>query len=321
MQAKIPNPVKQTGLVLNIQHFCTEDGPGIRTTVFLKGCSLRCKWCSNPESIGSKPEIAYNREKCIGKKQCGRCLQTVPQEALHIADELDDRVHVNRSIAEENSKKLATVCPTGAFVLFGRMMSVDEVLAEAEYDSISYHQSGGGLTLSGGECLLQPDFCAALLAGAHERGFTTAIETAGNVSWESLAKVLPHVDVMLHDWKLMNPEHHKIWCGADNANIIANFKKAYSMFPQVRFIARTPLIPGVNDNEEHIRSVLACISPYPNVTDYELLPYHSFGISKYKFLGRENDVPDFAPPDPQKMRHLQGIINEVLSHRPRALCS
>ncbi|MEG3440058.1 glycyl-radical enzyme activating protein [Pannus brasiliensis CCIBt3594] len=299
-----------TGLVLNIQHFCTNDGPGIRTTVFLKGCSLRCKWCSNPESIHPKPELAYNIDKCIGKKQCGLCLQPPCSEgAFYVLDGEDDRIRVNWDLATDCGQECVDLCPTGALYLFGQTMTVEQVLDEVEQDSTFYRESGGGMTLSGGECQLQPDFSAALLQEAHSRGFNTAIETAFNVPWSHVEKVLPHVDVVLHDHKLTDPERHKKWCGVDNRQILANMKRAYETFPEKTFIARTPLIPGVNDDEDHIRSVLAFIRPHPNVVDYELLPYHRFGESKYGFLGRVYELKDFTPPSPESVRRLRAIID------------
>jgi pyruvate formate lyase activating enzyme len=300
-----------TGLVLNIQHFCTNDGPGIRTTVFLKFCSVHCKWCSNPESIGPKPELAYNPSKCIGAKACGLCLKPpAPEGAMYVVDGPDDKIRINWDLAHECGEETTSLCPTGALYLFGTHMTVDEVMEEVEQDSAFYRESGGGITLSGGECLLQPDFSAALLAEARNRGVTTAIETAGNVPWEFMAKVLPHVDTMLHDHKLTDPVRHKKWTGVDNIRIKANYKQAYETFPNTRFIARTPVIPGVNDDEEHIRSVLAFIRPHKNVVDYELLPYHRYGESKYGFLGKVYELADFVPPTPESLAHLRAIIDE-----------
>ncbi len=302
-----------TGRVLNIQHFSTHDGPGIRTTVFLKGCSLRCKWCSNPESIHPKPELAYNPGKCIGEKQCGLCLKTCPESAIYVVgsgDRPDDKVHINWDLCT-NCGKCVPVCPTQSLYLFGKEMTVDEVLAEVEQDGSFYRESGGGITVSGGECLLQPDFTAALLAETHQRGINTAIETAGNVPWPFMEKVLQHVDLMLHDHKCTDPERHKKWTGVTNERVLANFKKAYETFPEKKFIARTPLIPGVNDDEGHIRSVLAFIRPHPNVVDYELLPYHRFGESKYGFLGRVYELEDFVSPSPETLHRLRGIIDDA----------
>jgi pyruvate formate lyase activating enzyme len=302
----------KSGLVLTVQHFCINDGPGIRTTVFLKFCSLHCKWCSNPESIGRKPELGYNINKCIGKKQCGRCLQPpCPVGAIYVLDGADDRVRINWDLASECGQETVSVCPTGALHMYGEEMTVEQVLAEVEQDSSTYLESGGGITLSGGECLLQPDFSADLLAEAHRRGINTAIETAGNVPWEFMAKVLPHVDTMLHDHKLTDPDRHKKWTSVDNRRILANYKRAYETFPQTRFIARTPLIPGVNDDEGHIRSVLAFIRPHDNVIDYELLPYHRFGASKYAFLGQVYGLQDFRPPAPEVLVRLRSIIDEA----------
>lgn len=307
-----------TGLVLNIQHFCTHDGPGIRTNVFLKGCSLRCKWCSNPESINLKPELGYKPGQCIGEKQCGFCLKEVcPESAIYMvgsADPPEDKVRINWDLCT-NCGKCVDVCPTNALYLFGQEMTVDQVLDEVEQDSSFYRESGGGITLSGGECQLQPDFAAALLAGAHERGINTAIETAFNVPWSFVEKVLPHVDVVLHDHKLTDPERHRKWTGVPNQRILENLRKAYERFPDKTFIARTPVIPGVNDDEEHIRAVLAFIKPYKNVIDYELLPYMRFGESKYGFLGKVYEMQDFNPPSPGSMAKLQALIDEAFGRR------
>lgn len=302
------------GLVLNIQHFCIHDGPGIRTTVFLKGCPLRCQWCSNPESIHPKPELAYNVGKCLGEKECGFCLKNVcPESAFYVASSgryPDDKVRLNRDLCT-NCGRCVRVCPTNALYLFGHELTVDQVLDEVEQDSAFYRKSGGGLTVSGGECLLQPDFVAALMREAHQRGINTTVETAGHVPWADMEKVLLHADTVLHDYKLTNCNQHKQWCGVDNKLILANFKKAYDTFPGKRFIARTPIIPGINDSEEHIRAVLAFIKPNKNVIDYELLPYMRFGESKYGFLGKTYTMPDLKPPAEEALRRLRAIINEA----------
>ncbi|HET9793837.1 MAG TPA: glycyl-radical enzyme activating protein [Thermoanaerobaculia bacterium] len=308
----------RTGLVLNIQHFCTHDGPGIRTTVFLKGCSLRCKWCSNPESIRNVPELAYKAGACIGDKECGFCLKGVcPESAIFTAGSgngAGEKVRINWDLCT-NCAACVPVCPTQALYLFGREMTVDEVIDEVEQDQSFYRESGGGMTLSGGECQLQPDFSAALLAEAHRRGIHTAIETAFNVPWTSVEKVLPHVDVVLHDHKLTDAERHRKWTGVPNNRIRENIQRAYETFPDKKFIARTPVIPGVNDDEEHIRAVLAFIKPYRNVVDYELLPYMRFGESKYEFLGRIYEMKDFEPPKPETLQRLQAIVDEAFGRR------
>ena len=301
-----------TGIVLNIQRYCSHDGPGIRTNVFLKGCSLRCKWCANPESIAPKPEMSYDAKKCTGKQVCGVCLKApFPEGAFYVVEGGDDKVKVNWHLAKDCDEELALLCPTGALEMFGKRMTVDEVLDEVEKDASFYQSTGGGITLSGGECLLQPDFSAALLKGAHERGLNTAIETACNVPWAFVEKVLPHVDTMLHDHKMTIPERHKKWVGVGNERILANFKKAYETFPDTDFIARTPLIPGINADEEHVRAVLAFIRPHKNVIDYELLPYHRFGLGKYELLGEVYALDDYKTPSAELVAHLQAIIDEA----------
>ncbi len=312
MKNESKKPSTPTGTVLNIQRYCSHDGPGIRTTVFLKGCSLRCKWCGNPESIRFKPELAYDPKLCTGKKACGVCLKPpFPEGGFYVVEGADDKVHVNWDLAADCDEALVSLCPTNALSMYGKTMTVDEVLDEVEKDASFYRSTGGGITVSGGECQLQPDFCAALLEGAHKRGINTAIETACNVPWSFMEKVLPHVDTMLHDHKLTIPERHKKWTGVSNERILANFKKAYETFPDIDFIARTPLIPGVNADEEHIRAVLAFIRPYKNVIDYELLPYHRFGLGKYEHLGVVYELDDYKTPSDELVRHLQSIIDEA----------
>jgi pyruvate formate lyase activating enzyme len=311
MKKQKKNSADITGTVLNIQRYCSHDGPGTRTTVFLKGCSLRCKWCGNPESIRMKPELSYDPKKCTGKK-CGRCLKSpFPKGAFYFVKGDDKHVKVNWDLAMDCDETHASLCPTGALEMFGKRMTVDEVLDEVEKDSSFYRSTGGGITLSGGECMLQPDFSAALLKGAHDRGLNTAIETACNVPWANVEKVLPHVDTMLHDHKLTIPERHKKWTGVENKRIKENFKRAYETFPNTEFIARTPLIPGVNADEEHIRAVLAFIKPHKNVIDYELLPYHRFGLGKYELLGVVYELDDYKTPSDDLVRKLQAIIDKA----------
>jgi len=302
-----------TGIVLNIQRYCTHDGPGTRTVVFLKGCSLRCKWCGNPESIRFKAEIAYDPRLCTGKKACGVCLKPpFPEGAFYVAEGgPDDKIKVNWDLALDCDEATVELCPTKALYMYGKRMTVNEVLEEVEKDASTYRNTGGGITLSGGECLIQADFAAALLDGAHQRGINTAIETACNVPWANVEKVLPHVDTMLHDHKLTIPERHKKWTGVGNERILANFKKAYETFPDIEFIARTPLIPGINADEEHIRAVLAFIRPHKNVIDYELLPYHRFGLGKYEHLGVVYELDDYQTPSDELVQKLQAIIDEA----------
>lgn len=304
------------GTVVDIQHFSTHDGPGIRTTVFLKGCSLRCKWCCNPETIAPKPELAYNLGQCIGDQECGRCLPVCPEAALQVLDS-DGKVRVNWDKCS-NCGACTEVCPSKALYTYGAQMSVAQVLDEVEQDRDFYAESGGGITLSGGETLVQPEFSAALLAEARRRGIHTAIETAGNVPWRFMAQVLPHTDLVLHDYKSSDSQQHRHWTGADNVRILDNYRRAYTSYPDTPFIARIPVVTGVNDTLEHVRSVLACIEPYANVVQLELLPYHRFGGSKYGFLGRIYELEDFEPPTAETLQRLQAVIDDWFASRPGA---
>ena len=312
MNSQSANPSPVTGRVLNIQRYCSHDGPGIRTVVFLKGCSLRCKWCANPESIRAKLEPAYDPKLCSGKKECGLCLKPpFPEGAFYVVEGEDDKIRVNWDLAMGCDEEIVSLCPTDALFMHGNRMTVDEVMEEVEKDAAFYRSTGGGITLSGGECLLQPDFAAALLQEAHARGMNTAIETACNVPWANVEKVLPHVDTMLHDHKLTDPERHRKWIGAGNERILANFKKAYETFPNTEFIARTPLIPGVNADEEHIRAVLEFIRPHKNVIDYEILPYHRFGLGKYEYLGKVYELDDYKTPSDELVQRYRAMIDEA----------
>lgn len=315
MEPKHPDPEQLTATVVNVQHFSTHDGPGIRTTVFLKGCSLRCAWCCNPETISPGPELGFNPARCIGVADCGRCLTACPEQALQARAE-DGRVRVEWERCTDCLRCVGH-CPSEALQRFGVTMSVADVLAEVEQDAAFYSTSGGGITLSGGECLQQPAFCAAVLKEARARGLHTAIETAGNVPWSAMAQVLPYVDTMLHDYKLIDPAAHKHWTGARNDQILANYRRAYREFPGVRYVARMPLVPGVNDDEAHVDAVLDAIEPYANVAELELLPYHGLGTGKYGALGRSAGLQTFTTPAPDRVAGLRRRIAERLEARAR----
>lgn len=299
------------GLVTQIQHFCIHDGPGIRSVVFLKGCTLRCAWCCNPENMLARQELGMNPGRCIGVNQCGRCLEICPEKALRLdaTAGVDTKIHVDRERCS-SCFSCVPVCPAKSFTQYGKWMSVEEVLDAIQKESVFYAESEGGVTLSGGECLMQADFSAELLAAARSMGFSTAIETAGNVPWESFEKVLPYTDVVMHDYKCLDDERHKKLTGAPVTPIIANFRKAYEKFPNVRFIARTPLIVGVNATVEHVKGVLDIIRNAPNVKDFELLPFHELGVSKWTYVGHAPRLPfHFEKPDTSLLTQLRTLID------------
>ena len=309
----MPQVRRCTGTVLNVQRYCSHDGPGIRTTVFLKGCSLRCKWCSNPESISPKLELAYDDRLCSGAKECGLCLKApFPEGAFFTVPGADDKVRVNWDLASDCDMETISLCPTKALYTFGTTMTADEVLDEVEKDASFYRTSGGGMTLSGGEAAMFPEFATALLKGAHERGINTAIETAANVPWRFLEQMLPHVDTVLHDLKVYGPgAAQEMDRRRATSACWRTSRKPTRPFPTIPSSPAGPLIPGVNDDEADIRAALAFIRPHKNVIDFELLPYMRFGLGKYDMLGRIYELNDFEPPTEESLQRLRSIIDEA----------
>ncbi len=207
------------GTIFNIQRFSIHDGPGIRTTIFFKGCNLRCFWCHNPESLTQAPEIQFFAQKCIG---CGKCIEVCPVHAHSVSTDGSGRRVFDRKLCIRCGK-CAEACCTCALEMCGKRISVKEAADEAEKDKAFYDNSGGGVTLSGGEPLLQAEFAAALLEECKKRGMHTAVETAGNVSWKAVEGVMPHTDLFLYDIKVADPVRHKEVTGCGNRLIIANF--------------------------------------------------------------------------------------------------
>lgn len=271
----------RTGYVFNIQQFSVHDGPGIRTMVFLKGCPLRCRWCSNPESQDPGPELAYNPNKCIGLAACGSCLKICPHQAIKAAD--NGKPAVIRE-ACRRCFSCAAACPTTALHTFGQLMTVDDILAVVERDNVFFSRSGGGLTVSGGEPLLQGDFTLALLQEAKRRRLNTAMETSGYAPWRILEAACRSLNTLIYDIKGMDAGQHRTHTGLPNELILENFTKVTAAFPDLPVLVRTPVIPGFNDTEADIAAICDFIKDRPNVS-YELLPYHRLGQQKYEFLG------------------------------------
>lgn len=275
-----------SGIVFNIQHFSTDDGPGIRTTIFLKGCPLRCKACSNPEGLEPEPQLLYKGARCIGVQACARCLKTCEAGAIGVAAGADAKVAIDFDRCT-HCGACAAACPPRALEMVGRRMTVDEVMAEVEADAVFYGPSGGGITLSGGEVLHQSRFAESLLREARRRGLSTAIETSGMAPWTALERLLPHLDIVHYDLKQLDARRHRDFTGFDNALILENFRRLAATFPIERIRVRTPFIPGANGSVEDVRAIgefLHAISPQ---IVYELLPYHRLGEVKYGYLGRE----------------------------------
>lgn len=287
--------------VFDVQRFCFQDGPGIRTTIFTKGCSLRCVWCHNPESLRPDPELLYYADKCL---HCGLCAGACPSAA-----------HAMTPAGHALARKKCTACgacvetcPGRALELAGTRRDTDSLLADIPRDRAVYAQTGGGVTVSGGEPLLQPEPLAELLAACKERGIHTAVETAGNIPPDHLAAVLPHVDLFLWDFKALSPDLHRRGTGADNALILANLESLFAHFPGPIWI-RIPVIPGFNDSEDELRNIARRLSGH-RIERIELLPYHDIALSKYHALGLE--YPMAATPPPKET--LQALRNAVSGH-------
>ncbi len=298
-----PNPsVDQsqdlTGVVFNIMRYCVHDGPGIRTTVFLKGCPLRCSWCHNPEGQKSEVEFSFREDRCI---RCGTCYDACPNGAV---EKQGDRYLPLR----ENCESCGTCVPTcyaEAREQVGRPMTVNEVMAEVLKDKPFYEQTGGGVTISGGEPLLHPAFLRGLLQACNDRDIHTAIETTGFCTEETLQSVLPLVDLFLFDLKIMDSEAHERFTGVGNERIIANLEAICRAGKNV--IVRVPIIPGVNDYDGNIQAIISYLREHTTVSTVHLLPYHRAGHEKALRLGMETE--DSGVPSLSEDK-LQPILTE-----------
>lgn len=288
------NPADQhqdelVGLVFDIQRFSVHDGPGIRTTVFLKGCPLRCVWCQNPESMLGKPEITFVASNCI---DCKRCLEVCPEEAIRVPA-TGGRV-INRTKCTFCGECIET-CYAGALNIIGRYLTVAQVMAEIERDRSFYLNSGGGVTFSGGEPTAQPEFLLEICRAAQACRLHTTLDTCCYVSWKVFQPILRHVDLVLCDIKHMDSAEHRRLTGVPNGLILDNIRRIAAM--GLPIYIRTPLVPGCNDSEENIAATAAFIATLPNVKRFDILPYHRLGEPKWRQLERRYDLHDVPPPN------------------------
>lgn len=284
-----------TGIVSDIQRFSIHDGPGIRTTVFLKGCNLRCRWCHNPEALDPRPELQLFAARCIA---CGACFDACRRGA-HVMNDGRRAFLRQRCVA---CGTCAEGCYAEALVLVGREMSAEQVLAEVLQDRSYYRNSGGGVTLSGGEPLLQRDFCRELLARSKAEALHTAIETNAAWPWDHVASVLPVTDLVMMDIKTTDAAAHEEWTGVSNEQVLANARRLAR--EPVELIVRTPIVPGVNDTPEEVGRVADFLRDFPNLLYYELLPYHPLGTGKYESLGVPYEMAAVERPSAERMRAL-----------------
>ena len=265
------------GNVLNIQRFCTDDGPGIRTSVFLKGCPLHCVWCHNPESQNRKAEVMYETEKCVG---CGNCISVCPNACHRM-----ETAHVFLREHCIGCGNCADVCPVKALEVYGNEMCTHDVLETVKRDMAFYQATGGGVTVSGGEPLFQPQFTAELLRLCKENGIHTVLETCGYASETVFSEVLCYCDAVLFDIKETDEEKHIAYTGVSLKPILRNLEILNEK--GIPFVIRAPIIPTLNDREAHFENLKALRERFENCERIQIMPYHNFGQYKYEKLGRE----------------------------------
>ncbi|MFA5264233.1 MAG: glycyl-radical enzyme activating protein [Opitutaceae bacterium] len=295
----MPSP---TGIVFDIQRSSLHDGPGLRTTVFLKGCPLRCQWCHNPESQALRPQLGFDAEKCTA---CRACVETCPSGVHSFDTEGRHRIAWDRC---ECCAACVGVCPSGALKIHGAAQSVDEVMAIALRDRAYYASSGGGLTLSGGEPTMQLEFSLALLRAAKAAGIHTCVETCGIGAPDTYAKLLGLCDLFLYDYKASNEDAHRKYTGAPLAPILRNLRWLHAQGAAI--FLRCPIIPGVNDNPEHFRAIAALSCELQGLRGVEILAYHSIGLAKYDRIGRGDTA--LRPPVPGQ-EQIQSWHRSLLS--------
>lgn len=278
------------------------DGPGIRTTVFLKGCNMRCKWCHNPETWEKSFQLQFIKENCI---LCGKCVESCTQKAWSL---WKGELMLDRTLCR-NSHDCAANCFSGAIVNVGEDVQVSRIMDIILLDVNYYKTSGGGVTISGGEPLFQADFTREILVKCKEQQLHTAVESNLSYNWNEVEKLLPYTDLWICDLKMADEQEHIRWTGIGNRNIIANLGQLAER--SIPVIIRTPLVPGVNDNEETVTAICTLIKPWRNVIRYELLPFHPLGASKFESLGMENPFPSFDFQNDHKVKNFYGIPDSM----------
>ncbi len=289
------------GVVFNIQRYSVHDGPGIRTTEFLKGCPLECAWCHNPEGISPRREMVVLEGRCIA---CGECRTVCP-----FGQELcgDGPLPVNHGRCTLCGA-CVEACPTGARQVVGREMTVADVLAELRKDRVFFEESGGGVSFSGGEPLRQPAFLAELLAGCRAEGLHTAVDTCGMVRTEELLQIAALADLFLYDLKLMNEDRHLQYTGVSNRAILENLQALGRVHPQIW--VRVPLVPGVNDDRASLESMARFVAGVPGVRQVNVLPFHRTGLPKARRVGRTARLEGVAAPSAQAVEDALAVFRE-----------
>jgi len=277
-------------IIFDIQRGALHDGPGIRTTIFLKGCPLNCLWCHNPEALDTKRQLFFNSDRCI---QCGCCVEEC-ENNVHILDKNKHSINYEECMF---CGKCVGRCNANAIKIVGKEMSIKEVMVEIMSDFDYYANSGGGMTLSGGEPLSQFAFSMELLKQCREMGVNTCVETSGFISNEKFKQILSYIDVLLVDYKVTGESDHKEYTGVPNDTILKNLDFAYKEGKAI--ILRCPVIPGINDTEKHFNAIVALDKKYPNLVGIEILPYHAMGNSKRVSIGVDETLTNLKTVHPE----------------------
>ena len=295
------------GQVYNVQRYSTHDGPGVRTTVFLKGCPLRCFWCQNPESQSMQPVLMFRKDQCT---LCGRCIEVCPNRANSI---VDGRLVVDRKLCNACGVCAKPgVCLAGTRKIEGKTMTVNEIMDRVVSDYNLYQNSGGGITVSGGDCEAQPEFTAELLKAAHKNLINTCVEISGAFPWETVKMITDHADYILYDLKCVDDKRHIEGTGVSNKRILENAKNLVKENKRILF--RTPLIPGFNDRPEDIEATARFIRDELglNPADHlELLAYNNLGEDKYLRLGDGDMRPSYQRQPDEYVKELKEIIASI----------
>lgn len=287
------------GFITTIQRMSIHDGPGIRSTVFLKGCNLRCKWCHNPETWSSRKQLQYLPDKCIG---CLTCASVCASGAITC---INNPISIDRNLCT-SCGKCTEACPSGALSWVGKEIDSSEVIESVLQDLIFYQESGGGVTLSGGEPLLQKAFALEILKECRNRGVHTAIESNLLTETSTIREFLPWVDLWMCDLKMADSKLHREWTGQPNETILQNLRLLSEQ--NVPLVVRTPVIPDVNDSEESIEQLCQILEQLPHPPAYELLGFHSLGFGKFKSLGMRNPMEKSGFMDKNKLKKLRDIL-------------
>lgn len=291
-------------MLFNIQRYSTHDGPGIRTVVFLKGCSLGCRWCQNPESRARTHDILFDERLCLAG--CELCQQAAPRVISRVNEAL---VIAREKLTDDNVRDLTDCCPTQALSVCGETQSVDAIMEKVLRDKPFYDRSGGGLTLSGGEPFMQPEMASALLQRSKEADINTAVESCLHVPWKYIEPSLPHLDLLLADLKHVDKQRFHQWTDGNAERVMDNFRRLAAR--GVEMIVRVPLIPDFNADEQSIRDISDFAADEIGVKAIHFLPYHTLGINKYKLL----NVPYLAAQKPLDAPELLLFAEQYASQK------